>query len=105
MHHYNTVYPNIHPPPSIFKPTLPSRFIPTLDASSILVPSRPADPYVPRDAAKMAAMTRRGLPTAPASLRTYDEFILSFDNRTRNPIWVFEHLTKVASISNQLAFT
>lgn len=43
--------------------------------------------------ARIAEMMKHGYPSLD-NLRVFEDFVLSYDRRTRVPNWVFEHLTK-----------
>jgi endonuclease G len=60
-----------------------SCWLPQVQASTAIVPSS-------QTVGK--PMTRFSVPEMK-SLVAYDDYVLHFDRRTRNPNWVFEHLT------------
>ena len=67
--------------------------IPALQASEKLIPSGPhVIPTEPMPGNRVAQIMRFGFPSM-SNLRSYGNYILSYDQRTRCPNWVFEHLT------------
>ncbi|KAJ0171455.1 hypothetical protein K1T71_013005 [Dendrolimus kikuchii] len=52
-----------------------------------------AAPYVESGADRISQIMKYGFPGLD-NVRSYDDYVLSYDRRTRVPHWVFEHLTK-----------
>lgn len=51
------------------------------------------DDILVNKSARIAEIMKHGYPTLD-NLRIFEDFVLSYDRRTRIPNWVFEHLTK-----------
>ncbi|XP_011554748.3 endonuclease G, mitochondrial [Plutella xylostella] len=47
----------------------------------------------PKDTSRVSQIMKYGFPSLD-NVRSYDDFVLSYDRRNRVPNWVFEHLTK-----------
>lgn len=81
-----------------FRERKPSGFdippaIPTLKAHEKLIPTgNNVIPSEPMPGNRVAQIMRFGFPSM-SNLRSYGNYILSYDQRTRCPNWVFEHLT------------
>lgn len=52
-----------------------------------------AAPYMESGPDRISQIMKYGFPGLD-NIRSYDDFVLSYDRRTRIPHWVFEHLTK-----------
>jgi len=86
-------------PPSpggaIFPPSLFS-----VHAATALPATREADVAPgPRNGQRIAQIMRHGFPSL-SNVRSFEDYVLSFDTRTRVPSWVFEHLTEQSVAKN-----
>ncbi|XP_013173608.1 PREDICTED: endonuclease G, mitochondrial [Papilio xuthus] len=52
-----------------------------------------ATPYTESGSTRVSQIMKYGFPGMD-NIRSYDDFVLSYDRRNRVPHWVFEHLTK-----------
>ncbi|CAK1591089.1 unnamed protein product [Parnassius mnemosyne] len=52
-----------------------------------------ATPYIESGPTRVSQIMKYGFPGLD-NVRSYDDFVLSYDRRNRVPHWVFEHLTK-----------
>ncbi|XP_013149623.1 PREDICTED: endonuclease G, mitochondrial [Papilio polytes] len=52
-----------------------------------------ATPYTESGSTRISQIMKYGFPGMD-NIRSYDDFVLSYDRRNRVPHWVFEHLTK-----------
>ena len=56
--------------------------------------------YIPNNKYLLLQIMRFGFPGYD-TIRSFDDYVLSYDRRTRIPHWVFEHLTKECVIYNE----
>ena len=72
---------------------LPSSLTPSYDSGSQVISSPAAGDSLPwNKGARVQQIMRHGYPSLD-SIRTYDNFVLSYDRRNRTANWVLEHLS------------
>ncbi|XP_022125860.2 endonuclease G, mitochondrial [Pieris rapae] len=74
---------------------LPGKTLTSLPGLPIFGTVSAATPYVESGGAKgrVSEIMKYGFPSLD-NVRSYDDFVLSYDRRNRVPHWVFEHITK-----------
>lgn len=66
--------------------------LPSVSASSSVPPATQPSPLSPAPPGSVADVMKFGFPSL-GNIRNYGEFVVSFDKRTRNANWAFEHIT------------
>lgn len=85
-------------------PVFPSALFSTVSAAtkiqdSLIITKEDAVPEPSPNAPRIAQIMRFGFPSL-SNIRSLDDYVLSYDTRTRVPHWVFEHLTACSVTKN-----